>query len=50
MNKKLVTKICTFLLENNVKAHDIYFHCTEIYNKLSDIERARNGVADENIH
>jgi len=49
MNKKLVTKICTFLLENDVKAQDIYFHWDEIFKELENIEGARKGIISESM-
>ena len=38
MNKKLVTKICTFLLENGVKAKDVYYDWNQIHKELTRIE------------
>lgn len=49
MNKKLVTKICTFLLENGVKAQDVYFHWNEIHKELASIERSREGIISESM-
>lgn len=49
MNKKLVTKICTFLLENDVKSQDIYFHCDEIFKELENIEKTRKGIISESM-
>ena len=49
MNKNLVTKICTFLLENGVKAQDVYFHWNEIHKELAIIEGERKGVFSESM-
>lgn len=49
MNKKLVAKICTFLLENDVKAQDVYFHWNEIHKELANIEGSKVGIISKEI-
>lgn len=49
MNKKLVTKICAFLLENDVMAQDVYFHWNEIHKELANIEGSRKGIISESM-
>lgn len=49
MNKKLVTKICTFLLENGIKAKDVYYDWNQIHKELTKIEVKRKRIISESI-
>jgi len=44
MDKTLIEKICVFLLNNNIKASDIYFHHDEIFANMANIEKSRKGI------
>ena len=38
MNKKPILKICTFLIENGIKAKDVYYDWNQIHKELTRIE------------
>lgn len=46
MKKDKIREIVTFLIENDVKAQDIYFDWEGIFEAMVIIEDGRNGLLD----
>jgi len=44
MKQEKIEEIVTLLIENGVKAQDVYFHCKEIFEAMVIVEHGRMGL------